>query len=186
MAACARRPQDLGFLRRPRRRRLGLRSSAMAGRARAASAANGVSNQRSAPGNPRARRRPPGQVRGLRPGYGLLDQQRRRGQRECAEACLQTHRPRQDRRLGTGLARQNRRRRRGDLGCARKMVRLSAHALRCEFRAARQSRRGRSNSSTGIRPQSLSSPCRVWAEPTMWASRCCRRCASAATTWAPC
>ncbi len=34
VAVCARRPQDSGFLRRPRRRRLGVRPSALAGRAR--------------------------------------------------------------------------------------------------------------------------------------------------------
>ena len=37
-----------------------------------------------------------------------------------------------------------------------------------------------SNSSTGIRPRSSSSPCKESAEPTMWASRCWLRSGSAA------
>jgi hypothetical protein len=48
--------------------------------------------------------------------YGVLDQQRRRGQRERAEAGLQDHGPLQGCGAGTKLSRPHRRRRRLDLG----------------------------------------------------------------------
>ena len=102
------------------------------------------------------------------------------------EAGLQDHRPHQGGGARTGLARPNRGGRRGDLGRAREVVRLSAHAVRRELHAARRSRPRSSASSIATRPRSSSSRCRAWAAPTMSANRCCRRCAGAATRSARC
>ena len=144
VAARARWPQDSGFLRRPCGRRPGLWPSALAGGARAPSAANGVSNQR--PAHASIRERAAARLAKFA-GFGLDTVFWINSGAEANENALKlafkTHRAQQGRRVGAGLSRQNRRRRRGDLGCAGKMVRFSAHALRRELHAARRSRRGR-------------------------------------------
>ena len=98
--------------------------------------------------------------------------QRRGGQRECAQARVQDHRAQQGRGAGAGLAWQNRRRRRRHLGRSGEVVWLSAHAVRCELRAAQRPARGSSSISIGTPPRSSSSRCRAWAAPTISASRC--------------
>ena len=108
----------------------------------------------------------------------VLRQQRRRGERERAEDGVPHDRPRRTSwpsRAAFTAARPQRARSPGARG---EMVRLSAHALRCELHPARRQRRHRRAGHRATPRPSSSNRCRAWAARSISVRRYLRRAAA--------